>query len=139
MIALDTDILTLVLHGHGALQTRLDAVPIAEQGVPIVVLDELFRGRLAAIRQAEAGMGKLILPEAYERFQRTATDARKYVLLPFSPPAEQLVQSWKRMKLRVGMKDLRIAAIAIIHGAKLVTRNGRDFALVPGLNLEVWN
>ena len=32
-----------------------------------------------------------------------------------------------------------IAAIAIAHNATLATRNARDFTLVPGLLLEVWN
>ena len=139
MIALDTDIMTLALYGDAAITARLDAVPIIEQGVPIVVVEELVRGRLAAIRQAESGKGKNNLADAYDLFTKTVKDTRKYELLRFTPPAEQLVVSWKRLKLKIGSKDLRIAAISIIHGAKLVTRNARDYAQVPGLNFEVWN
>ena len=42
-------------------------------------------------------------------------------------------------KIRVGTQDLRIAAIATAHNATLVTRNARDYQLVPGLTLDVWN
>ncbi|HUE73201.1 MAG TPA: type II toxin-antitoxin system VapC family toxin [Pirellulaceae bacterium] len=37
-----------------------------------------------------------------------------------------------------GRADLLIASIVLAHQATLVTRNLRDFRLVPGLNLVNW-
>lgn len=36
-------------------------------------------------------------------------------------------------------KDQQIAAVVLTNQATLVTRNPKDFALVPGLAIEDWN
>ena len=44
----------------------------------------------------------------------------------------------KSMKLGVRAADLRIAAVVLEHGGKLVSRNLRDFQRVPNLITEDW-
>ena len=61
------------------------------------------------------------------------------MLLNYTVPADTLVADLRRQGVRVGTHDLRIAAVALTHGATLVTRNERDFRQVPGLTLVDWS
>ena len=52
MKAFDTDILTEILLGNPAYAQRIANVPLAEQAVSIVAVEEIIRGRLNTIRHA---------------------------------------------------------------------------------------
>lgn len=54
MIAFDTDVFTEILLGNASFVARATAISIYEQAVPIIVVEEMIRGRLSVIRQAEA-------------------------------------------------------------------------------------
>lgn len=138
LFALDTDILTKVLHGDPIVTSLLANIPIAEQAIPVVVLEEMLRGRLNTIRQTEAGRGSMTLDAAYEVFRKSIQASRSFNILPLTPAAILLAAAWKKQRIRVAPHDFRIAAICIIHGATLITRNRRDFERVPGLTFEVW-
>jgi tRNA(fMet)-specific endonuclease VapC len=71
--------------------------------------------------------------------QAACIDSRVYRLLPYTAGADAFVKQWRSAKIRIGAQDLRIAAIVADHGAKLVTRNARDYTQIPGLTLEIWN
>jgi len=48
---------------------------------------------------------------------------------------------WADLRARgtsIGAHDLLIAATALAHGLRIVTRNVRDFERIEGLALEVW-
>jgi predicted nucleic acid-binding protein len=49
---------------------------------------------------------------------------------------EQQFQALRTMRLRMGRRDLRIAATALVQNVVLITRNRRDFEQVPGLMKE---
>jgi tRNA(fMet)-specific endonuclease VapC len=138
MKAFDTDILTEILGGNPAYLERLQNVPVSEQGVPIVVLEELIRGRLNVIRQAEAAKAKITIDEAYSLFEQTLNDVRELKLISFTPQAESLLKGWRKTRIKGSKHDLRIAASCVTSSATLVTRNRPDFQNIPGLSVEFW-
>lgn len=139
MIAFDTDILSEICAEHPVYTSRAAAIPRDEQSVPVVAAAEMLRGWLAAIRSAEAGKGKMSLQFAFDMFTRSMSNAASYSVLPYTTESHRQFETLRAAKVRIGTNDLRIAAICMAHNAKLVTRNARDYTLVPGLNLEVWN
>jgi predicted nucleic acid-binding protein len=53
MIAFDTDVLTGILVGRADYVERAATIAAHQQAVPIIVIEEIIRGRLNVIRQAE--------------------------------------------------------------------------------------
>ena len=131
MTAFDTDVLSQILLGNARLASRAAKIPIQAQYVPIVVAEEIMRGRLNIIRQAETGRAKIEIARAYALFEQTFLDLRRFRLLAYTTEAEALFQQWRAQRIRVATHDLRIAAICITRGATLVSRNRRDFERVP--------
>lgn len=138
MIAFDTNVLTEILAGNDSIIARATAIPVNQQAVPVIVIEEIIRGRLNVIRQAEAGKAKVGLERAYELFQETFSDTRRLQILAYTSQAESLYQQWKHQGIHVSTHDLRIAAICVAHNTKLITRNRRDFERIPGLAVEFW-
>jgi tRNA(fMet)-specific endonuclease VapC len=139
MKAFDTDILTEILAGNPAYAERIGKIPLAEQTVPIIAVEEIIRGRLNIIRQAEASKARVTIDQAYRLFEETLADLRETHVLSFTPAAEHLVKEWRRKKIKGSTHDLRIAASCVVISATLVTRNRRDFKNVPGLSVEFWD
>ena len=139
MIVFDTDVLTDILRGVPSIVKRAKAIPPEEQAIPIVGAEEILRGRLNAIRQAEAGKLPIAIARAYELMRKSLYDFRNVTILPYTDRAEVLFHEWRAQKIRVATHDLRIAALCVDHNAKLASRNRRDFDRVPGLNVEYWS
>lgn len=139
MTAFDTDVFTDIAKRVPQVIARAGSVPPDERFVPIVVVEEALRGQLATVRLAQAASGRIKLEQAYTYLEETLRAVKDIHVLSFTNIADTLFVAWRAAKLKVGIQDLRIAAICVAHGAKLVTRNARDYAQVPGLNLEVWN
>ena len=138
MIAFDTDVLTEVLLGNATYVARAAAVPLHEQAVPIIVVEEIMRGRLNIIRQAEAGRTSISLTHAYELFEDTFVDFRRLRILSYTEQAEALYREWRQQGIRLGTHDLRIGAICVADNARLISRNRQDFERIPGLAVEFW-
>jgi tRNA(fMet)-specific endonuclease VapC len=136
MKAFDADVLTLILQGDAACVHKPSLIPSLEQGIPVVVIEEILRGRSNVIRQAQAEKSKLSIDRAYRLLELAISDFQNIKVLSHTSDAEILVKGWRKQKIRIGNSDLRIAAICVIHSATLISRNRKDFEQGPGLSVS---
>lgn len=136
LYALDTDSLTLYREGHPQVGQRVLAHPPAEIATTVISAEEQLAGWYAQLRQARQPDR---VARAYERLAATIRFYTDIRLLLFTLPAIARYQQLLQMKLNVGKMDLRIGAIALEHGAIVVTRNLRDFQRIPNLTAEDWS
>jgi tRNA(fMet)-specific endonuclease VapC len=139
MIVLDTDSLGILQRASGGeferLAARLRSVPDWPFYVTIVTFEEQMRGWLASVARAKTPQKQIV---AYARLRRLVDDFRTRPILDFDEHAMTEFQRLVKSKVRIGTMDLRIAAIVLSHGAKLISRNLVDFRKVPGLMVEDW-
>jgi tRNA(fMet)-specific endonuclease VapC len=138
MIAFDTDMYSLIMMSPDRYLSRLSQIPTIQRYLPIVVVEEVLRGRLQVIQQCNSGKGRISLEKSYFYFERTLLSFYDFQILSFTSEAEKIVENWKQMKIKVGTRDLRIGAICASRNITLVTRNQHDFELMSGLKIEVW-
>jgi tRNA(fMet)-specific endonuclease VapC len=123
---LDSDTVIDSLRGKRSVRERLDAISPDDVAVSAMTVSEL---RFGAIGPASA-----------RRMMETAAFLSQVAVLPFTL-SEALVHAEIRLALRntpIGFADMIIAATALAVPAILVTSNAREFARVPGLQIENW-
>ena len=133
---LDTDHVTLFQHRHPLVVQRVLEHAPELIAVTAITLDEQLQGRLAIIQRASQ---ELDVVRGYARLSETVAFFQAISIVLYSEDAATLFQAFRRQGIRIGTKDLRIAAIARSINATVVTRNQRDFARVPGLLIEDWS
>ena len=138
MKAFDTDVLTDLLDGRADYWKRLADIPARSQAIPVIVVEEVLRGRLNFIRQAQSVRKRSQLTEAYHFFEQSFTDLRIQQILSYNDAADELFVMWRKQGIKTSTNDLRIAAICVSHQATLVSRNRKDFAGLVGLSVEFW-
>jgi tRNA(fMet)-specific endonuclease VapC len=137
MIVLDTDHFSVLLQGKAAaqrLQSRLDSAtePLA---LTIVSVEELLRGWLAFIHGKRDPHAQII---GYQRLQEFISTLANWHILPWDTAAADQLAQLRLGKLRVATMDLKIASLALVHDATVLTRNQADFQKVPNLRLDDW-
>jgi tRNA(fMet)-specific endonuclease VapC len=135
-VLLDTDPVSLHERGHLPLRARLASLPPEEVAVSVVTMEEMLRGRLAVLARRSAGAARV---HAYTKLLETVRFFSIISVVPFDMACAQQCQALRAMRLRVGSRDLRIAATALVQHVVLITRNRRDFEQVPGLMLDDWS
>lgn len=103
--------------------------------VSIVSFHEQMLGWNAYIQRAKT-MDRLV--HGYRRFYLILRDFAAMQVLPFDRAMAEVYESLRKQRVRIGTMDLRIAATALAHGFRVLTRNTRDFIQVPGLEVEDW-
>jgi tRNA(fMet)-specific endonuclease VapC len=101
----------------------------------VLTVEEQFRGRVNYCRRATTAEQYVV---AGALLHSTLDDIRRRTVLDFDDRAAVEFGALKAMKVRVGISDLRIAAIVLANGATLITRNLSDFRKVPRLRAEDW-
>jgi tRNA(fMet)-specific endonuclease VapC len=137
MYLLDSDTLSLLFDGHAKVAQQL-AAATDDVGTTIVNQIELLQVRYRHLLTAESGER---LRVAQEWLNRTIELLSQFAALPIDDAsAAEFDRLRTNRKLRkIGRADLLIASIALANDAVLVTRNVRDFAPVPDLEVENWS
>ena len=139
VIVFDTDALSQILRGTAEFVKRVAAIPADEQAITAVTAEELLRGRLDIIREAQGRRDGKAIVSAYHWFVETIESLSRVHILRDSVAAETQFSDWQSAKLKGGANDLRIASIVKAANATLVTCNRRHFDQLPGLRVESWS
>jgi tRNA(fMet)-specific endonuclease VapC len=138
ILALDTNILSELLKANPRIVARFDAVPEADDVVITAVSwFEVLRGRVSSVLTAADSTQ---LRASHDRFVTDRERLEGFPSLDFTPAVGDhfdRLRANKKLK-KIGREDLLIACFALAHKATLVTRNLKDFKLVPGLAVENW-
>lgn len=133
---LDTDHLSLFQRRHLQVTARVLAHPATHLAVTIITVEEQLRGRLSQIRRASSRLARM---EGYARLHEALDFFVTIRLLDFDEMADIHCEALRQQRIRIGVRDLRIAATVLAIGGALITRNTRDFGLIPSLPIEDWS
>lgn len=133
MYLLDTDILSNLIKRAPStdLIAKLASIPPEEQFTSSITAGELLYGALRL-----GASGSRLLNQIEQRI------LSNLAVLPFDVAAARsygrLRADVERRGASVGDADLRIAAIAHARELTVVTGNVREFARIPGIQVENW-
>jgi tRNA(fMet)-specific endonuclease VapC len=137
MILLDTDHLSVLEIPESSRRTRRVArLALSEGevvGTTIVNVEEQMRGWMASIAKERKAQRQV---KAYRKLAALFGFFQAYHIALFDEAAANLFDQFGR--IRVGTPDRKIAAIAIVNNALLLTANRQDFGQVPGLRFANW-
>lgn len=139
MIILDTDCLSLLERQTGTayrrLKAKLDEFPPDEIKTTIITFEEQMRGWMSYLARMRSIDEQVF---AYETLKQYFDHFKTLTIIDFDTNAAKIFKGLKSKKIRIGSMDLKIASIAIANKAILVSRNLKDFELVPDLVVRDW-
>jgi tRNA(fMet)-specific endonuclease VapC len=132
---LDSDILSLAQRGDIKVNQAIRSRSPAQVSITVISVEEQLTGWYTLLRRVQRPD---LVALAYRSLAESIPFLAGFAILSYSERAIARYAQLGAMRLNVGPNDLRIAAIALEHGATVVTRNERDFRRVPGLAVENW-
>jgi tRNA(fMet)-specific endonuclease VapC len=139
MTLLDTDHLSILSDPRStkraALESRLAASTDQGLAATIVTIEEHWRGWLALLKRL--GQPRRQIP-GYHRMMYFIEFLKRWRVVPFDDECADEFERLRREGIRIGTQDLKIASIALVQDALLLSANLRDFRKVPGLRVESW-
>ena len=139
MILLDTDHLSVFRFAEHpraiALRDRLESSSEQPYAATVISFEEQVRGWLAEISRARKAAQQV---HPYAELARMAEFFREWEIVHFDDQAAERFDHLRRQYRRLGASDLKIAAIALVNNALVLTANLRDFGQVAGLRVENW-
>jgi tRNA(fMet)-specific endonuclease VapC len=139
MIILDTDHISVLQHEDSpktvGLLEKLESLPPEEVATTVATLEEQSRswlsliGRYSDVRQQVA---------YYDRLKAMFEFFAGWQVIRFDEMAAEKFQQLRRQGVRISSTDLKIASIALVNNATLLSANLRDFHKVPGLVVKNW-
>lgn len=133
---LDTDTVSLFQDKHPQVCARFEATNPSDMAVSIITVEEQLSGWYTYLRRSKTASQQAF---AYRSLTETVQLYSHFNILSFVETAISRYRSLHKLHLGVAGWDLRIAAIALDEEAIVVTRNLRNFQLVPGLKCEDWS
>lgn len=136
MFILDSDTLTLLFLGHPRVNARRHTVPASEIAITVISWIEALSGRFAFLLKAATG-DELLRAQSLLTQRSLASVATVFPINEGAAREFDRLRENRKLK-KIGRSDLLIASIVLGNKATLVTRNFKDFRLVPGLQIENW-
>jgi tRNA(fMet)-specific endonuclease VapC len=132
----DTDIVSLLQHGHPTVAMYVSNCSPDDVATTIITVEEQLSAWYTLLRRAKTASE---LVPVYRRMTETVKFLSRLPVLTFTEAAADLYETLRKQKPRTGRMDLRIAAIAMAHHATLVTRNLGDYQDIQDLRLMDWS
>jgi tRNA(fMet)-specific endonuclease VapC len=126
VILLDTDHVNVLKYPEhprfASLTTRLNISDDQDIATTVITVEEQMRGWLAWINRSDDVHRQV---PAYQELLRLFVFFSRWYVVPFDEQAASEYQGLRAQRIRIGTMDLKIAAIALVHDALLLSANLR--------------
>jgi tRNA(fMet)-specific endonuclease VapC len=139
MILLDTDHVNVLKYPEhprfASLTTQLNTAADQDIATTVITVEEQMRGWLAWINHSDDVYRQV---PAYQELLRLVVFFSRWHVMPFDEQAASEFQGLRAQRIRIGTMDRKIAVIALVHDALLLSANLRDFQQIPNLRVANW-